>query len=76
MPDRPDGRNNPDGHIVLRTKNLTTFNMPRFPKEVHQIAKIRSAELGLTLKDYIAQLVIFDVGAGQAGKKQQQRGGA
>ena len=39
------------------------FNMGLFPRRVHRLARIRAAELGLTLKAYIVHLIHGDVAA-------------
>ena len=38
-----------------------SFAMKPFPANVHRLAKVRAAELGLTLKEYIMKLVLDDI---------------
>ena len=42
-------------------KKMRHFNLGRFDPAIHRIARIRAAERGEALKDYIAALILDDV---------------
>ena len=41
--------------------SLVRFNLGPFDRDIHRLARIRAAERGLMIKQYIAELIIEDV---------------
>ena len=49
-----------DDKTVKENKKVD-FRMGEFPETIHRWAKLRAVEKGMTLKDYIALLIITEV---------------
>ena len=46
-----------------------TFNLGPFPATVHTVARVRAAEMRITLKAYIARLILADATRASADRK-------
>ena len=55
------------------TEAISTIHVA-VPDRIHQIARLRSVERRLTLKDYIATLILEDVERQTAGKAPEPQG--
>lgn len=61
-PERENPTHRPPPASRTRNRSHVSVNLGLVPVEAHRLAKIRAAELGITLKDYLIGLVYVDVG--------------